>query len=47
MITECYDAESAPIVNFEAFYGPKKELTEICMILFSKEICEHLLSQYP
>ena len=46
MITDCYDAQSDPIVNFEAFYGPKKELTEICMILFSKEIYEHILSQY-
>ncbi|MBO5164569.1 MAG: nucleoside phosphorylase [Ruminococcus sp.] len=46
MITDSYDIKSDPIVNFEAFYGAKKNLVEICLIIFSKEIYEHLLSQY-
>lgn len=46
MIIDSYDTESKPIVNFEAFYGPKKNLVEICMIIFSKDIYEHILSQY-
>ena len=46
MITDCYDINSKPIVSFEAFYGPKKELVEVCLITFSKEIYAHLLSQY-
>lgn len=46
MITDCYDINSKPIVSFEAFYGPKKELVEVCLVTFSKEIYKHLLSQY-
>ena len=46
MIIDSYDIESEPIVNFEALYGEKKHLVEICLVIFSKEIYEHLLSQY-
>ncbi|MBP5361871.1 MAG: nucleoside phosphorylase [Ruminococcus sp.] len=46
MITDFYDIESEPIVNFEAFYGQKKNLVEICLITFSKEIYENILSKY-
>lgn len=46
MIIDSYDIGSEPIVNFEAFYGPKKELVELCLVTFSKVIYEHLLSQY-
>ncbi len=46
MIIDSYDIESEPIVNFEAFYGPQKELVELCLVTFSKVIYEHLLSQY-
>ena len=46
MIIDSYDMESEPIVNFEAFYGAKKNLVKICLVIFSKEIYEHLLSQY-
>ena len=46
MIIDSYDIESEPIVTFEAFYGPKKELVKICLVTFSKEIYEHILSQY-
>ncbi|SFC50096.1 hypothetical protein [Ruminococcus albus] len=46
MIIDSYDIKSEPIVNFEAFYSEKKHLVEICLVIFSKEIYEHLLSQY-
>lgn len=46
MIIDSYDSESEPIVNFEAFYGSKKELVEVCLVIFSKVIYEYLLSQY-
>lgn len=29
MLNEFYDIESEPIVNFEAFYGPKRHIVEI------------------
>lgn len=41
-----YDASSEPIVTLEAFYGPKKNLLQKCLVIFSKTIYEHLLQQY-
>ena len=35
MIIDSYDMESEPIVNFEAFYGAKKNLVKICLVIFS------------
>ena len=46
MIINSYDKESEPILNLDAVYGPKKHLVEICLVIFSKKIYEHLLSQY-
>ncbi|MGN0776259.1 MAG: nucleoside phosphorylase [Candidatus Ventricola sp.] len=46
MINDFYDVDSEPIVKLEAFYGPKKNLLEKCLIIFSKYIYEHLLQQY-
>lgn len=46
MLNDFYDIDSEPIVNLEAFYGPKKNLVEKCIILFSKVLYEHLLQQY-
>lgn len=46
MINDFYDVDSEPIVKLEAFYGPKKNLLEKCLIIFSKSIYEHLLQQY-
>lgn len=45
MIEDFYD-ESEPIIRFEDFYGPRKNLCEICIVLFSKVIYEHLLQMY-
>lgn len=46
MMNDFYDVDSAPIVTLEAFYGPKRNLLEKCLVIFSKTIYEHLLQQY-
>ena len=46
MITDSYDIESDPIVNYEAFYGPAKHLVRQCLVIFSKEIHDRILSEY-
>lgn len=43
MMNDFYDITSEPIVNLEAFYGPKKNLVEKCLVIFSKVICDYLL----
>lgn len=46
MINDFYDDSSEPIVKLEAFYGPRRNLAEKCLVIFSKTIYEHLLQQY-
>lgn len=46
MINDFYDADSAPVVTLEAFYGPRKNLLEKCLVIFSKTIYDHLLQHY-
>lgn len=46
MIIHDYDDRTEPVVRLEAFYGPQKHLVDKCLILFSKEIHDYLLSQY-
>lgn len=46
MMNDFYDVDSEPIVKLEAFYGPRKNLVEKCLIIFSQNIYEHLLQQY-
>lgn len=46
MLNDFYDIESEPIVDFESFYGPKKNLVNKCLVIFSKVIYDHLLRQY-
>lgn len=46
MIVHDYDALTEPLVRLEAFYGPKKHLADKGLILFSKEIHDHLLGRY-
>ena len=46
MLNDFYDIESEPIVNFEAFYGPKKHIVDKCIIIFSKVICDHVLEKF-
>ncbi|MBE7090427.1 MAG: phosphorylase [Clostridiales bacterium] len=46
MIIDCYDVETDPIIHLRDFYGEQKHIVDTCMILFSKEIYEHLLCTY-
>ena len=46
MIEDFYDIDSAPIVNLEAFYGPKEHIVDKCIVVFSKVIHDHILQNY-
>ena len=46
MIIHDFDAQTEPLVKLEFFYGPQKHLVDKCLILFSKEIHDHLLGRY-
>ena len=46
MIIDSYDAESAPIVTLESFYGPKKHLVKKCIVVFSNVIYDYMLQTF-
>ena len=46
MITDCFDIETEPIINVSDFCGEKKHLVDVCLIIFSWEIQEHLLNTF-
>lgn len=46
MITDCYDIITEPMMTLREFYGEPKHLVDICLIIFSIEIHNHLLSTY-
>ena len=46
MITDCYDIETSPIITLADFYGEKKHILDLCLIIFSKEIHNYLLNTY-
>ena len=46
MITDCYDEKTKPIISLSDFYGERKHIVDICLIIFSKEIHEHLLCTF-
>jgi uridine phosphorylase len=46
MITDCYDVKTEPIISLEDFYGAPKHMADICLILFSIDIHNHLLDRY-
>lgn len=46
MITDCYDVKTEPIIDLKAFYGEPKHIVEICLVVFSVNIHNHLLSTY-
>lgn len=47
MLKDFYDIDSKPIVNLEAFYGPKKNYVDKCIVIFSIDIYNNLLKLYP
>ncbi|MBR3823988.1 MAG: nucleoside phosphorylase [Lachnospiraceae bacterium] len=46
MITDCFDRETEPIIKVSDFCGEKKHLVDVCLIIFSWEIQEHLLNTF-
>ena len=46
MIIHEFDPETPSMIDLSAFYGPKQHQVDKCLILFSKEIHDHLLRQY-
>ncbi len=47
MITDSFDDKTQPLMTLRDFYGNRKYLVDICLILFSDQIYNHLLSSYP
>lgn len=46
MITDSFDALSAPMIELKDFYGEQNHLVHTCMILFSRELHRHLLEHF-
>jgi len=46
MIIDCYDIETEPIISLGDFYGEPRHLIDVCLVIFSYEIYEHLLSTF-
>ena len=46
MIIHDFDRETPSMIDLKAFYGPQEHQVDKCLILFSKEIHGHLLSQH-
>lgn len=46
MITDSYDIESEPIISISDFYGEKKHVVDVCLIILSKKIYTHLLESF-
>ena len=47
MITDSYDIQTEPIISLSAFYGEQRHLCDICIVLFSKVIFDHVLASFP
>lgn len=46
MITDSFDNKTEPIFTLKDFYGERRKILDICIIIFSKEIYETVLSTY-
>ena len=46
MITDSFDDKTPAIPKFENFYGEKKHIVDICLILFSKQIYDSVLETF-
>lgn len=46
MITDCYDIKTQPIVNLKDFYSEPKHVVDICLVIFSIDIHNHLLETF-
>ena len=46
MIIHDFDDSTPSMIDMEAFYGPQRHQVDKCLILFSREIHDHLLAAY-
>lgn len=46
MITDSYDIKTEGMFDLGDFYGERKQLVNTCLIIFSKEIQQHLLDNF-
>lgn len=46
MITDDFDVKTEPIIFPNSFYGEKKYICDVCVIIFSKVIFEHIITNY-
>ena len=46
MIIHAFDDRTPSMIDLAAFYGEKQHLVDKCLILFSKQIHDHLLGKY-
>ena len=46
MITDSFDDKTQPIFSLNDFYGERKHLVDLCIITFSKNISDHILSVF-
>lgn len=46
MITNSFDDKTQPLFTLKDFYGERKYLVDICLVIFSKNIFDYILSTY-
>ncbi len=46
MITDCYDDKTEQIISIRDFYGEPRNIVDVCLIIFSRKIYEHLLDTF-
>lgn len=46
MITDSFDNKTEPVMSIKDFYGEKKDIIEICLVIFSKQIYDYILTHY-
>ena len=47
MITDSYDIQTEPIISLSAFYGEQQHLCDVCIVIFSRVIFDHVLASFP
>ncbi len=47
MLFDAFDPSGEPIITSEMFYGPVRDLADVCIVTFSDEIAAEVLRVYP
>ncbi len=47
MITDSFDPKSLPVISPADCYGPGGQVCDVCLVTFSREIMNHVLSAFP